>query len=246
MMTPTEFQQEKAQLVERLGETAKEGSHKWAQGFAKLYARSGWTHRELAAAEHLSQQRITQLLNFGRFLIFLTTSGSHVKEPGERQYRTLWVGSDKTRTEQQRFAAILATLDQSTEATGPAPSRHAVRRLSQQIIAHFADGKWHQLRAMVEAVEADNATVKSLLDRMVEQGTFRIYAEKRPTSHGSFSYRLVKGGKKKIDMTAFKAESEGIVDEMWTYCTGHLVSFDQTTMRLLVAKLKQMIDKMAR
>ena len=245
-MTPEEFQEEKRQLVARLGATAKEGTQKWAQGFARLYARSEWTQRQLAQAEQISQQRVTQLLNFGRFLLFLTTTGSQIKEPGERQYRTLWVSSDKNHAESARFESILTQLDQQHGQQEPAHNRHAVRRVSTQIIERFADGKWHQMREIAQTVEAESATVKTILDRMVEEGTFKIYAEKRPTSHGSFSYRLVKGGKKKIDLTAFQTESEGIVDEMWKYCTGHQVSFDQTTMRLLVAKLRQMIDKMAR
>ena len=44
-----------------------------------------------------------------------------------------------------------------------------------------------------------------ICDRIVSQGTFQTFGERRPAppKDGSYAYRFVKGGKKKIDLTVF-------------------------------------------
>ena len=240
-MTVEEYRTRRAELRQRYGENAKTSSARREQELAQFFVQSGWTQRQLATEEQCSQGHMDKQLRFGRFL---NSNGIHDPSLKERAFRALWVSTDVSWTEDKRFDVITQQLQEGQKK--PQHDRQAVRRVSKQLIEQFADGKWHALRDMTQAVEAESILVRGIMDRMVKEGTFQTFAERKSSGKGWYSYRMVKGGKKKIDLTAFQADSEGIVDEMWKYCTGHQVHFDQTTMRLLVAKLRQMIDKMAR
>ena len=240
MMTIEQFEEEKARLLALYGGTARDASGNRARAFALLYAQSGWTQQALAEVEHMTQRYISCLIIFGRFL--LRTSSSKMLPMYETQFRALWNRTDKIASEAARFAAIDELLQESTT------DKPAMKGVGKQLIAQFRDGKYHRLRDMAEALDADMAVVRGLCDRIVSQGTFRTFGERRPapTAQGSYAYRFVKGGKKKIDLTAFYAEVKPVLDEMESVINGHSVDFSQQAMKMMFARFRQVIERVAR
>jgi len=117
--------------------------------------------------------------------------------------------------------------------------------LGQALVERFGDGKWHRVQTIAETMDADLPTVRALLDRIVAEGLYQAYAERRPSAHGLASYRIVKGGSKTINLTAFYAETKPILDEMHQLIAGHHVNFSQEVMGVLFAQLRQKIEHMA-
>lgn len=235
-----QFQEEKARLTALYGGTAKDATGKRAQAFAQLYAKSGWTQAELAEVEQMSLSRMNQWLLFGRFLI--STNGGNIADCPERRFRALWTRTDKTATDTARFAAVEELLKEETT------DKPSAKGLGKQLVAQFSDGKYHRLRDMAEALDADIGAVRGLCDRIVDMGTFRTFGERRPapTSQGSYAYRFVKGGKKKIDLTAFYTEVKPVLDEMESVINGHSVDFSQQAMKMMFAQFRQVIERVAR
>jgi hypothetical protein len=247
MMTVEEFQQEKTRLVALYGSTTKDAMQKRAQAFAELYAKSQWTERALAEKEHFTQTRINQLVRFGRFLLFLKTRGFQTYDSNEKHFRALWQRTDATSTEDVRFIAIAQLVEDGGKAETPQRhDRQAVRRLSKQLIEQFADGKWHALRDMTEAVEADSILIRGIMDRMVKEGTFQTFAERKSSGKGWYSYRMVKGGKKKIDLQVFQTEIAPALQEMERLVNEHHIHFSQGAMKMAVTKFRKVIDTLTR
>jgi hypothetical protein len=240
-MTVEEFQQEKAKLVALYGDVAREASGKRAQAFARLYAQSGWTQQALAEVEHLSQQRIHQLLAFGRFL--LTTQGSKSRVYHEKHFRTLLSRTDKTGKESERFAAVEELLRE--ERT----DKPSIKGLGKKIVTQFSDGKYHRVRDIADALGADVAMVRELCNRIMSNGAFQTFGERRPAppKDGSYAYRFVKGGKKKIDLTVFRSEVQPVLDDMQMVISGPRKSdFTREAMQTAFSQLLKVLDSIAR
>lgn len=239
MMSMREFEEEKARLTALYGSTGRDAGQKRAQALAHLYVRTGWNERALAEVEHMSHSRINQLLIYGRFLL-ASIAGQDIYCP-ESRFSHFWKQTDKTATEQGRFAAVAAMLEEAQTAVPAVP----MKKLGKTIVAQFADGKWHRLEAIAEAVQADPAAVRPVLDRIVAQGLFKTYAEKRQAGKGSASYRLVKGGARKINMTAFLTETKPLLDEIDEVINGHQIHFKQATMKMLFAQFRKAVEDLA-
>jgi len=238
MMSMVEFEAEKARLLAQYGSTSREAGQRRAQALARLYARSGWSERAIAEKEQQSQKTINFLARFGRFLL-VSTNCTH-EGLSEGRFRSYWQQTDKSATEEVRFAAVAALL-----AEDQTPTRVDVLRLGKTIVAQFSDGKWHRVQEIAEKLETDVQTVMPLLDRMVTQGLYKTHTERRPSAHGLASYRIVKGGNKTINLTAFYAETKPILDEMEQLISGHHVHFSQEVMGVLFTRFRQKIDQLA-
>ena len=154
MMTVERFQEEKARLVALYGQDSHAATRQRVQALAKLYAESGWTERALAEIEGMSKSRINQQLIFGRFLLFLPTIGGQDYPYRERTFRVAWRQTNPTQSDTARFQAMLDRV--ATEQHLPA-ARPGTHQLPKQILAQFADGKWHPVATIAEAVGRDIA-----------------------------------------------------------------------------------------
>lgn len=232
-----QFEEEKARLVALYGGAARDAPGKRAQAFARLYAQSGWTERALAEVEKMSQSKMHCWLVFGRFLI---TNCNQSSTCSEGRFRALWARTDKTATEAARFAAVEELLQEDTT------DNPSIKGFGKKMIAQFADGKWHRLPEIAEAMKVDIALIQPVLDRIVSTGAYKTFAERRPGGKGSFSYRLIKGGKKKIDMIVFEQETREVLAEMATIINGHPVHFLQQNMKVAFTHLCQAIERLGR
>jgi hypothetical protein len=243
-MTMEQFTTEKARLITLYGDTGRNASGKRAQALARLYAQSGWTQEALAEVEGRSRPYVTQLLVFGRFL--LVANCNNAIECSEGRFRALWKRTDKTATDEARFVAVEAMFEEESMQQRTAPG--TTRALARKIIEQFSDGKVHRLREIAETVEADIDVVRSICDRIVTKGTFQTFGERRPAppAQGSSAYRFVKGGKKKLDVTAFYTEVQPFLDDLDTLANGHHVDFSQEAVKLASAQIRKVIERMVR
>ena len=243
MMTMEQFEEEKARLLKLYGGTSRDASGKRAQAFARLYAQSGWRERAIAEKEALAQSRVNQLLVFGRFLNWLTTQGRQDTETHEKEFRPLWRSTKGSPTEAIRFAVVEKLLQKKTT---DAPS---MKGLGKKIVSQFNDGKYHRISDMATALNVDMPTIRGICDRIVSHGTLQTFGERRPAApkNGSYAYRFVKGGKKKIDLTVFRSEVQPVLDDMQMVISGPRKSdFTREAMQTAFAQLLKVLDSIAR
>jgi hypothetical protein len=244
-MTVEEFQKRKTQLAATYGKLTEPAERrKKVQAYARLYVESRFTERALAELEGMAQSHMHKWLVFGRFLEFLSSTGTQEYSNTERSFRAAWKATDKTLEEVHRFQAIVEAMEKEKDVGKPAMGN--TRALAKQLIAHFADGKWHPVDTMAEEVGHDMHTVRAVMDRIVTHGSFKTFAESRPAAKGLCHYRLVKGGKHKIDVIALQSEVEPLLQEMEGHANGHPVHFSQTSVRAQVAQLRKLIARLAR
>src|SRR5215471_755573 len=241
-MTMDEYQAARARILATYGSNARDAGQQRAKAMAQLYVESGWQKEALAEVEGVSQRYIECLLLWGRFL---RTSGSQSGDCTERKFRDLWRRTDQTASEEARFAAVAEMLKDELQDTPQ------VRRISHATLAHallekFSDGKFHRLSAMAATIGAEPVVVEQVLERIVQHGAYRASGEKRSAGKDGMQYRLVKGGRKRIDLTAFYTEAKPLLDDMEEMINGHLVHFSQAGMKHLYLQFRQLIDRMAR
>jgi hypothetical protein len=195
-----------------LGANGAEASGLRDQALAVLFTESGWTQRELAEKENVSQKLIDFKLRFGRFLILSTTCTQKIPRTlTEGRFRSYWERTQGS-NEQQRFAEIVpmieaaANLTYTTSRTRP--------ELAKAIIDKFADGKWHMLKEMVKELEYPENQILSVLRSMRRNRSWGCYCERSKSVFKTFSYRIVTGSGKFIDIGPFKKELKPLIDQL--------------------------------
>ena len=76
---------------------------------------------------------------------------------------------------------------------------------------------------------------------------YDVFGERRPAARqaGTWAYRFVKGGPKRIDVTVLHAELYPILTEAETLLNGHNVDYSKEAMKLVFARIRKVIDRMA-
>lgn len=188
-MSAERFDQERAELRATYGDSKGEAGARFEQALAKLFYRSGWTQEELARKEGKSQRWVSYRLQFGRFLEFSTT-GAKTENPAfsrltERTFRSYWSCTDPAETNERiRFGAVLRLMEEETTLR-----KRPAKPLRPQIIAEFADGKWHRLSTIVGKVAESEEITKQALDTLVWGQSPQVRGERKQVG-ASWSYRL--------------------------------------------------------
>jgi hypothetical protein len=247
MLTTEQFEATKANLVTIYGPATHAAISQRTRALAKLYAESGWGVPRLAAAEGFTTHRIGELVTFGNFLLWLERNGFQVPTLSEKVFRQHWRRTKALPSTESRYAVVAESWTASLAE--PQGTRHrATRQLSREILKQFSDGLWHRLTDIADAVQGDVSAVREICDRVVILGTFQTFGERRPAApvHGSFSYRFVEGGQKRIDLIAFYAEVQPVLDELDSLVNGHSVDFSKQAVKMAVTQFRQVVDRMAR
>jgi len=159
-MTVEQYEKERAALHTTYGESSAEAAAKRDQFLASLFARSGWTQEELAVKEGKSQRWISYRLVFGRFLNFSTpvlNSDWWPKNITEGKFRTYWEQTSGG-NERQRFSEVQKLMANDVIV------RQKIRpSILNDIIDRFADGKWHAVETIANAL---NTTVEHIADTL--------------------------------------------------------------------------------
>jgi hypothetical protein len=213
------------------------------QELARLFVQCGWTQPRIAEQEGKTQQWVDYRLRFGRFLQF-TTSGCNLQKPPknltERRFRAYFERTEGSK-EQVRFAAVLKAMEEDLLL----PTAGRDMEVSDRIIERYADGKWHNFETIVAGVESDSATVKTRLRFMKKLGTKNVFCESRKAGRGN-QYRIVRGGRKKIQLEALQREIGPLLDELERQGKQDLATMSPPTVLELAHRIRRLLDNMAR
>jgi hypothetical protein len=224
------------------------------------YLEQGLTQREIQQTVGVSQVYVGHLLRYHRFLI-----ATAIKMP-EWRFRAYWHahtdpaalrdlrGEEKELArlvyEQQAFQEIV---EEHMKGEGRPPEQKqgtnkATRQLAKRILTAFSDGKFHLLRDIATAVEADMGVVGEICNRIVRNGAYQMHGERRPAApaQGSYTYRFVKGGNRKVDVRVLEKETKPLWDDLDNLVNGHRVDFNQQAIKEWAARYRQVVDRVAR
>lgn len=243
-MTEAEYRHKREAIRTAYGDTATERTGIFERILARLFYESGWTQEKLATEEKKSRQWIEKNVRFGRFLAFATAVAIS-KSLTEWRFRGYWERTDpKEPNEQIRFRDVVRLMEKETTLSRP----HLTKKpIADAIKATSADGTWHRLStitAHVQAVvkEATEEDVEAVLSGMVQHGWYHMFCEKKK---GADVYRLVIGGKQKIDLVTLKHELGPIIAGLKAEGRKNMATMSPGTVAHLTFRLEQLLDKLA-
>ena len=249
-MTVSDYNQERAALRATYGETAAERSAIYDQALVRLFLRSGWTQEQLAVVEKRSPQWVAQQLRFGRFVEFSTAveipkSGLiPLQSLSEGRFRRYWGRTDpKEGNERKRFLAVVELMSDETTLSRPHVIKRPIGRANKQT---SADGTWHRLATITAKVQeaqptATSADVEAVLKGMVAHGWYDVFAEKQK---GGQTYRVVNGGRRKIDLVVLMQELGPIIEGLKTEGQKNMARMSPGTVARLTCQLERLLAKL--
>ena len=242
-MTEAEYRLQRAEIRATYGDTAAERTGSFDQTLATLFYRSGWMQEQLATAEGKSTFWISKRLLFGRFLGFLSVD-KIPRNLTEWRFRGYWERTDKDSNERIRFRDVARLMEQELTLSKPTLKKP---KIADAIKATCAGGAWHRLSTItthVQAVvkEATEDDVDAVLKVMVQTGSYNVFCEKKK---GRAEYRIVLGGKAKIDLITFKHELGPILEGLKAEGRKNMATMSPGTVARLAWQLECLIDKLA-
>lgn len=243
-MTETEYRTRRETIRATYGDTSIERTGSFEQELARLFYQSGWKQEQLAAEEGKTQRWVAYRLLFGRFLAFSTTV-LIPKMFTERRFRSYWERTDTNEgNERIRFRDVARLMEEEATFSKPHKEKPAV---ANAIKDTSADGTWHKFSTIVTNVqavvrEATEEDVEAVLGGMLRFGTYNVFCEKKK---GVDHYRIVIGGKNKIDLVALKKELRPIIDGLKAEGRKNMATMSPPTVAHLTFQLEQLIEKLA-
>lgn len=246
-MTEAEYEREREALRATYGDNAIERTGRFEQELARLFARSGWTQDELAKKEDKTQPWVAYRLRFGRFLTFITVV-IIPKSLTEGRFRGYWNRTEKEANERQRFLAVQKLME-SELCLSKDRSPHIRKHVADAILQTSADGHWHHFDVIVknaqivdERVTADDALV--VLTQMLTRGTYHTACERRKGGK-SWSYRIVRGRGRKVDVDVLLQELSPIVQALKVEGRKHAARWSPGTIAKLAHDLEGILERLA-
>lgn len=238
-MNEAQYDTERAELRETYGTSSREASAKRDQALATLFYRSGWTQEELAKKEGKSQDWVSLRVRFGRFLNFTTTVVSSEIVPNnlsEGKFRSFWAQTDAP-DERDRFHEVIKALQRETlirQSNRP--------KIGSEIVAQFADGKWHALAKIAKALDTDEDHVSDTLCTMQRlRGTYGCRAEKKIVGT-HLEYRLFKTDKT-VTSTELVEKLSPILKGIEAQGKKTLATWSPTAIAILAHQLRQLLNE---
>jgi hypothetical protein len=243
-MSDADFDSELATLHDRYGESRAEAGNRFEQELARLAARSGWTQEELAGKLGKSARWIGYRLAFGRFLEF-STNVLKTEIPlfslSEGRFRDLFAKTDQTQTEAGRFQDVLDQLAASIGVRSPSRDLKSIRT---DIIAKFADGKWHPLDRIIRALpDYEPQQIADALADTTKHPRVQGCDWERKGVGRSWSYRIFKQ-ERMVSHRKLTEEFTPIFKELLAETEKSQVAISLPTLRRLAQKAAQLLKKL--
>lgn len=244
-MTTEEFHQEKSRLVALYGAAPREASGKRAQEFAMLYAKSGWTQRELAKHEGISQTSMFHKLIFGKFLLWLITNCNQPWTRTDGHFRTLWEATDQTQTDEERFMNVTAMIEAEKDKPPTPRGKHPIVK---RLLAEFGDGEFHAVRVMATKLDVPQEKLLTTLDGMRLYGFHHTEAERRKAPHadGGWRYRLRPHRGHVVPYDTMREELKPLLDELRYHGQQDQYKLAPFVFTNMAHKIEQALEKLAR
>ena len=241
-MTEQEYDKERARLRELCDDNSVEAAAKRDQTLADLFYRSGWTQEKLAKKEDKGQQWVSDRVCFGRFLNFANSleAQSLPKNLSAKKFLDIWEEQtvQKERNDRIRFQAMLKILRSGSITAARRPS------IGKSIKERFADGKWHSLDTIVEAVRADKEHVLATIKGMSSNGHFGCKVERKRVGTNT-EFRIFKK-EKTISLDELIEKLAPIIKELKAEGKKNMATMSPATVAHLAGKLSNLLDEWAR
>ena len=242
-MTVAEYRLKRAEIRATYGDNAQERTGSFDQTLATLFYRSGWTPEELAKEEGKSRLWIERHARLGRFLDFVPM-GTIPKKLSERRFRDYWERIEVDPNERVSFRRVANLIEDEVMLSKPQQHKPAI---ADAIKATSADGAWHRLATITVKVQAvvpaaTEEDVDAVLTGMVARGSYNVFCEKKK---GGQVYRIVIGGKQKIDLVTLKHELGPIIEKLKAEGRKNMATMSPGTVAYLAFQMEQLIDKLA-
>jgi len=237
-MTEEQYDQERAELRRLYGDSSTEAIAKRDQAMALLFARTGWTQERLAQKERMSQKWVDLRLRFGRFLSFSTTvlnSENPTKELTERRFRTFWLLTDQSETnERKRFMEVLRLMEKN-------PTSMRRPQIGKPIMDKFADGKWHKPEKIARDLDAAEELVVDTLESMRRNQNYGAQCERRHVGKG-FEYRIFRS-EKMISASELIEKLTPIVRDLKAEGRKNMATMSPATVGYLAGMLEKLLNE---
>lgn len=241
-MTETEYEQERAKLPA----DKKEAGARFEQALAILFYRSGWTQQQLADKEtaftrkKIGQQYISRLLRFGRFLNFTPVGVNPDLGPRnltEYKFREYWEQTNKDHNERARFSEVVRAIQRDAAIVKP-------RRplIGHGIISEFADGKWHSLQTIIEAIAPDDPQqVEATVERMRKVNSYGAKCEKKQVGT-EFHYRIFHS-EKQISALELIEKLRPIIQKLKIEGKKNMATMSPPSVAILAGQLEKLLEE---
>lgn len=246
-MTEAEYEVERTKLRETYGESNGQAGAKREQALAILFERSHWTQEELAKKEGKSQAYISRLLRFGGFINIMPMGiiPETVKNSlNERKFRTFWDQTDKLDGDEAARFTEVARLIAEDAATKELMLRKPLRPpISPKIVEQFADGAWHHLKTIAEAVaEGDEEHVTMAMQNMMKAGGVAGGHAERRKYGKSYQFRIFPTTDKKVSATEIHTKLGPILKRLEIESKKNMATMDIGAVKLIFFDLKKLVD----
>jgi len=245
-MTEAQYTVERQRIRATYGDTATEHTGAFDQDLARLIFRSKWSDSKLAKHEGKTERWVRYRTTFGAFLDFGTTVPIP-KSCTERRFREFWDRTDPNETNVRiRFREVARLMEEKLSLSKPPTNKPKVAKV---ILEDFADGKWHRLTTIVAGVQAKEpqateGDVKAVLFSMCKTGARHTAAERRRGGGNSWSYRIVRGVGRKVDVDVLVHELGPIVQALKVEGRKHIAEASPAAIASLAKQLEVILERL--
>jgi transcriptional regulator with XRE-family HTH domain len=254
-MTEAEYDRERAKIAK----TKAEAGVRWEQELARLFARSGWTQKELAKKEGLGETHISYLLRFGQFLDFCTTVGKSELVSSDSlsaltvsRFRGYWSRITEGRRDylgihnRDHFRAIAGMIANDPDAMRAKWQRKPPipKAIGQTIAKTCPKGKWVSPDTIAAKADCTVENVHSVMDSMDRKpGSYGLKAERKKVGKETH-YRIFKQDKM-VSLDEMTEKLTPIIKGLEVEGKKHVAQRVPAEIARLVFQLKRLLDEWA-
>jgi hypothetical protein len=243
-MTVAEYRQRRAELRATYGDSKQDARGLADQALAMFFDGSKWTQEELAHEEHRQQPWISRHLLFGAFLKNMPRD-IIPKKLTEKRFREYWKRTEHEPNQRVRYRLIVGLIEEDVTLSKSTKKKPAI---ADAIKTTSATGAWHRFSTIVTNVrtlvpEATEEDIEAVLKTMIYTGSYNVFCEKKK---GVDHYRIVLGGKQKIDLVALQKELGPLIERLKAEGRKNMATMSPPTVAHLAFELERLLVKLAR
>ena len=238
MMTKDQFKNQLLVIEEQRQSAQNAVDGKYEQRLGKLFVSSEWTQQQIAEAVGKSQNTISQLLCFGRFLQFIA-SGDKFKIPAdlsERKFRSYWKNTDKMPKEAKRFTAVAQAMEDADYVTPIS--------LRDKIVDACSNGEFVSKSDMVKAVGCTPKQLEDNWNHIGKDKRYHIVNNNGSPRHRK--YKVVKAGRV-VDLDLLMSKIEPLLQDITRQgkCEG-AAQYSPAVILIAVNQLRKVLEEGAK
>jgi hypothetical protein len=250
-MTEAEYERERAKIAA----TKQQAGVRWEQELARLFARSGWSTKELAAREGRGVRYIQTLLKFGQFLGFMelrgTTRNEHLASIACSRFDHYWRRLSNGKADRlglhdrERFREIARLMtEESGERVGKYQRKPPIsREAPKAIIKKLGDAQWHKPDTIAKVAGIQPEEVAGAMDSIRKYAVHGAKVEHRKVGKETH-YRIFKQDKT-VSTDELTEKLTPILEELEAEGKKNMATMVPAKVAMLTARIKQLLKEWA-